>query len=162
MIYTSYYANHKRNSEKFLISISQGKIKDYPIDAHFEDIKPSWDLINIKDKDLYRQKYIKHLESVGFARIKNMLTHLSESALLKGYDDIVLLCYESLKDNWCHRIFFKDWFNEKLNAFLLPAETIEELSPFYEGVVREYNTGKLRTSKKQRVDRNYEKPGLFL
>lgn len=162
MIYTSYYANHKRNFSKFLISISQGQPKDYNVDLHFKDIKPDWELIKIKDPIRYQELYIEQLENIGFMRIKNILIHFQEWALLKGYDDIVLLCYESLKNNWCHRIFFKNWFNEKLEAIISPTQKIEELSPFYGGIIPEDSIIKIKTSKQQRIDRNYEKPGLFL
>jgi hypothetical protein len=117
-IYTSYYANRLlRTGDYTLVGISIGRNRWAKVDAYITHIAPTWDMVRLVDREVYRESYVTRLDVIGVDVIRRSL-----EGIVSG-KPIVLLCYENLqKPNlWCHRTMFADWWKEKTG------EVIEEL-----------------------------------
>ena len=86
---------------------------------------------------LFKDRYLAYLEEVGFDKIRDVLSKISE---LNGNQSLVLLCHENvMKGKDCHRRHFAEWWEgktgekveevEKLIYDQLPPEVAENKPP---------------------------------
>jgi len=119
IIYTSRYHNKAVVSGKYTpVGISQGEarfLKYTP--TYLKALAPTWAMVKITDKKVYRKAYIKQLNDLGIESVQQMLVQVSDGK------PIVLLCFEDLRkpDLWCHRTMFAEWYEE------MTGQKIEEL-----------------------------------
>jgi hypothetical protein len=96
----------------------------YPLDYELPDeakvweITPRWSYLRAPF-DSYREQYLNQLHAYGVTRIQSRFTQLQHRFQAA---DLVILCFESRPDSWCHRRMFAA-------EFWLPAtgEVIPEL-----------------------------------
>jgi hypothetical protein len=118
-IFTSRYHNKIIASGKYTpIGISQGEarfLKFTP--TYLKALAPTWAMVKITDKKVYRRAYFKQLNGIDIESVKQMLEPLSNGK------PIVLLCFEDLRkpNLWCHRTMFAEWFEKQTG------QKIEEL-----------------------------------
>ena len=114
MIYTSYYANYKKYSDFYKISISRSA-PDHSYDLRLLDLAPSSQLLKdykngVANEEEYTRRYLSSLEDLkkrGYLdRFVNSLNNHTQ--------DVVLLCYEK-PDKFCHRHILADYLNRNYN-----------------------------------------------
>jgi len=99
MIRTSYFA--KAANHPNAVAISQG-IPQWYHGARYKPLAPSWEIIHIKDPELYRQRYFQEV-----------LSKLDPSQVASELDGCILLCHE--KDSThCHRRIVAEWLEAAL------------------------------------------------
>ena len=112
MIYTSYYANHRKYKGMYRIAIS----RIYPInscDLCIIKLAPSHDLLrdykaNISSQEDYTTRYIAQLDVLYNSGKLDLFVNKIKSI----ESDIVLLCYEKPSD-FCHRHILAEYLNNK-------------------------------------------------
>lgn len=112
MIYTSYYANHRKWRGKMITEyqISNTKPKWYTQDVDkYKPVIPPWDIV-----DGYKSGRIT--EAQFEERYLNQLNSLSTDDItrLKAFnsDEAILLCWEKA-DQFCHRHILRKFLNER-------------------------------------------------
>jgi len=113
-IFTSRFSNKAladmKNTKFIAIARGLPRFKTaFQIDEQFMLIAPSWGLVKETDPDCYNIKYRNQLNYTGVETIEREFFRLSE----EGKYDIVLLCYEDVSKDWCHRRMFADWWLEE-------------------------------------------------
>ena len=99
MIQTSYFA--KAASLPNAVAISQGIPKWYT-GARYKPLAPSWDIIHLKDPELYKIRYYQEV-----------LSKLDPKQVAADLDGRILLCHE--KDStFCHRRIVAEWLEAAL------------------------------------------------
>jgi DNA repair photolyase len=99
MIQTSYFA--KAASLPNAVAISQG-IPTWYKGARYRLLAPSWDLIQIKDPELYKERYYREV-----------LSKLDPLQVASDLEGCILLCHE--KDSThCHRRIVAEWLEAAL------------------------------------------------
>jgi DNA repair photolyase len=99
MIQTSYFAKAARLPNA--VAISQG-IPDWYNGARYKPLAPSWEIIHIKDPELYNKRYCLEV-----------LSKLDPNQVATDLDGCVLLCHE--KDSThCHRRIVAEWLEAAL------------------------------------------------
>ena len=99
MIQTSYFA--KAASLPNAVAISQGIPKWYN-GARYIPLAPSWEIIHLKDPELYKKRYYQEV-----------LSKLDPGKVASDLDGCILLCHE--KDNtFCHRRIVAEWLEAAL------------------------------------------------
>ena len=135
MIYTSYFAKHKKNAEPDIayISIAVGNPK-YPVEYDIVDLnvlKP-FGIFRKYSGDAFKEKYFELLDRYGVPRIRR------EIERAKGqHETALLMCHEKDKND-CHRSMFAEWWllrtGERIDEYgeeiKKPTERIEQLSMF--------------------------------
>ena len=109
-IFTSRYGNKAlRELDMTKIGISLGKPRwslGYEVIGNLYNLAPSGSMLDMNDQEAYRVLYEQRVAAVGVAKIRSMLEALGDG------EDVVLLCYEDLRDGskWCHRRMFAEWW----------------------------------------------------
>ena len=94
MIQTSYFARAANLPNS--VAISQG-IPDWYKGSRYQLLAPSWDIIHIKDPELYKKRYCQEV-----------LSKLDPKQVAADLDGCILLCHE--KDSThCHRRIVAEW-----------------------------------------------------
>ena len=113
-IYTSYFAKaYQYPDDKYTcIAISVGIPKGFNIKS-YKKLAPSWDIIqeyknNGGDIERYKSRYYNEvLNKLDVCEVYKELKELSDGK------DIVLLCFEGIKNNdFCHRHLVSQWLRE--------------------------------------------------
>ena len=98
---TSYFAS-KLWKGKNAVAISRG-IPGWYRGRVYKALAPSWELVNIKDEDIYRDRYKQQI--------------LDRLDPIKVFEDLgqdaVLLCWER-SGEFCHRLLVAEWLEENL------------------------------------------------
>ena len=114
-IYTSYFAKAYQypNDKYTCIAISIGIPKAININKSYKKLAPLWDIIqeyknNGGDIERYKSRYYNEvLNKLDVCEVYKELKELSDGK------DIVLLCYEGIKNNdFCHRHLVSQWLRE--------------------------------------------------
>ena len=99
MIQTSYFARAANLPNS--VAISQG-IPDWYKGSRYQLLAPSWDIIHIKDPELYKKRYCQEV-----------LSKLDPKQVAADLDGCILLCHE--KDSThCHRRIVAEWLEAAL------------------------------------------------
>lgn len=99
MIQTSYFA--KAAALPNAVAISQGIPKWYN-GKRYKPLAPSWEMIHLKDPELYRKRYYEEV-----------LSKLDPKQVAADLDGCILLCHE--KDSiFCHRRIVAEWLEAAL------------------------------------------------
>lgn len=123
-IYTSYFAKaYQFPDDKYsCIAISVGVPKAINVKS-YKKLAPLWDIVqeyknNGGDIEKYKSRYYNEvLNKLGVCEVYKDLEKLSDGK------DIVLLCYEGIKNNdFCHRHLVSQWLRE--NGYDAPGELI--------------------------------------
>lgn len=123
-IYTSYFAKaYQFPDDKYsCIAISVGVPKAINVKS-YKKLAPLWDIVqeyknNGGDIEKYKRRYYNEvLNKLGVCEVYKDLEKLSDGK------DIVLLCYEGIKNNdFCHRHLVSQWLRE--NGYDAPGELI--------------------------------------
>lgn len=109
MVYTSYFAKHKKNPDPnaVYLSIAVGNPKysvPYTI-VDFRMLKP-FGVFGVYDGEEYKKKYFERLDSYGVDKIREEMLKLSGD-----HEKVFLLCHEKNK-NECHRSMFAEWWEK--------------------------------------------------
>lgn len=111
-VYTSRYANKELNNDKYVvvaISLGLPKFKiNYNIDIQVYSLAPGRDYFRSGNNDYFTSRYREDLEALGVNEVINIL-----SAVAQEGKDIVLLCFEDINKELCHRTILAEWFKEK-------------------------------------------------
>jgi uncharacterized protein YeaO (DUF488 family) len=110
MIYTSYYANHRKWAEHLLTEyqISNTKPKWWSFDiAKIDELIPPWALVDGYKKGTVTEKQFEtaYTEQLNASGINSQ--YLSK---LLVTEDILLLCWEK-PGQFCHRHILREWLN---------------------------------------------------
>lgn len=100
---TSYFGNVRNLSEASIkVSIARGEPKFFD-GFSYKKLAPSWDLVKIKDENIYTKRYKKEV-----------LDRLDPFQVYKDLgENAVLLCWEKPGD-FCHRRLVAEWLEENL------------------------------------------------
>jgi len=99
MIQTSYFG--RAASFPNAVAISQGIPKWYN-GARYKPLAPSWEIIHLKDHELYRKRYYEEV-----------LSKLDPKQVAADLEGCILLCHE--KDStFCHRRIVAEWLEAAL------------------------------------------------
>ena len=99
MIQTSYFGRAANLPNA--VAISQGIPKWYT-GARYKPLAPSWELINLKEPELYKKRYYEEV-----------LSKLDPKQVASDLDGCILLCHE--KDRtFCHRRIVAEWLEAAL------------------------------------------------
>ena len=123
-IYTSYFAKaYQFPDDKYTcIAISVGVPKAINVKS-YKKLAPLWDIVqeyknNGGDIERYKSRYYN--EVLNKLNIDEVYKELEE---LSGGKDVVLLCYEGIKNNdFCHRHLVSQWLRQ--NGYEAPGELI--------------------------------------
>lgn len=123
-IYTSYFAKaYQFPDDKYTcIAISVGVPKAINVKS-YKKLAPLWDIVqeyknNGGDIERYKSRYYNEvLNKLDVCEVYKELEELS------GGKDVVLLCYEGIKNNdFCHRHLVSQWLRQ--NGYDAPGELI--------------------------------------
>lgn len=123
-IYTSYFAKaYQFPDDKYTcIAISVGIPKAIDVKS-YKKLAPLWDIVqeyknNGGDIERYKNRYCNEvLNQLDADEVYEELKELS------GNKDVVLICYEGIKNNdFCHRHLVSQWLRE--NGYNAPGELI--------------------------------------
>ena len=95
---------------------------DYPILGEVFMLMPSRDMLRMEEEP-YTALYLKRMEGYGVDKINRAFTTLGAQAKNHGKSGLVLLCFEDITREFCHRRIFAKWWLEKTG------EVIDELGP---------------------------------
>lgn len=98
----------------------------YPLVGHVPHIAPSRDIFRINSRDRFRSLYRARLDSFGRVQIQ---TALEEVAFRGGDTRLVLLCFDDVSKDWCHRQFFAEWWLDQTG------DPVVELQPKVRGTI---------------------------
>ena len=127
-IYTSRFSNKELKSGKYYrVGITLGRPKfrlGYVESEHCYMLAPDRSMWG-KSREEFRTLYREKLDAIGEYKIKNLLREIGNKA--EGRD-VVLLCYEDVRDpsQHCHRTTLAEWLGEK---FGLKIEELDDPSP---------------------------------
>lgn len=123
-IYTSYFAKaYQFPDDKYTcIAISAGVPKAINVKS-YKKLAPLWDIVqeyknNGGDIERYKNRYYNEvLNKLDVCEVYKELKELSDGK------DVVLLCYEGIKNNdFCHRHLVSQWLRQ--NKYEAPGELI--------------------------------------
>ena len=106
-----------------------------------------------KSREEFKKLYISKLESIGEQKIKSLLREIGNRA---NGRDVVLLCYEDVRDpsQHCHRTTLAEWISEKYG---LKVEELHDPSPVkMKKVEKEIKEKEVNT-----IEQEYKQIGLF-
>lgn len=109
MIYTSYFSSKKISPEYAVIRISVGHPRwklPYQVAGAIPALAPNRAWLGMERTE-YEPLYRAKLAAAGAEKIR------SDIRALAGERPAVLLCFENLVGNWCHRRIFAHWWQEK-------------------------------------------------
>lgn len=116
-IWTSRYGNAElAKSQLRKIGITLGEPK-FPVRYDYKTLfllAPPRTLWGLPHED-FAQAYKARLDKIGVARIRRELEKITNG------EDAVLLCFEDVRKEFCHRRVFAEWWEEKTG------EKVEEL-----------------------------------
>ena len=125
-LYTSRFQNPTLTDNRYTVVgivryLPRFKLK-YNLAGNIIDIAPTKALFNIYDRATFTPPYKQHLDEVGLKQI---------SAQLKKYldmgKDVALCCFcDVRKPDWCHRLVFAEWWQEKTGEVI---NELEDNSP---------------------------------
>ena len=108
MIFTSRYANPELNSCNYTaVRISLGLPKwklPYELAGAIHELMPMG-IFGIKDYDEFHRRYFARLDAIGVNTIRVNLRRFENLG-----KPVVLLCFEDVRKNWCHRNMFASWW----------------------------------------------------
>jgi hypothetical protein len=114
MIQTSYFA--KAANLPNAVAISQG-IPEWYTGARYKPLAPSWEIIHLKDHELYKKRYCKEV-----------LSKLDPNQVAADLDGRILLCHE--KDSThCHRRIVAEWLEAALGIKVPEMDLAEKKMP---------------------------------
>lgn len=157
-IYTSRFSNKElRTGKYYTVGITLGKPKfslGYVESEHCYLLAPDKTMWG-KSREEFRTLYLKKLDSIGEWKIRNLLTKFSENA---GDRDIVLLCYEDVRDpsQHCHRTTLAEWIGMK---FGIKVEELSDPSPVK--LKKEKKKAEKKEDSPDRQDCNCKQMSLF-
>lgn len=103
------------------VRTSVGSPKWFAYDAMaWENVYPKYHWLKLPFDD-YRERYLRHLESVGVETLRGDITYMAETyaKLHDGDlpDQLTLLCFEKLSKPgaWCHRTLLSEWIQQNLS-----------------------------------------------
>lgn len=115
MIYTSYFAKHKKGADDktAYLSIAVGNPK-YEVPYEIIDIKilKPYGIFGKYHGEEYKKKYFERLNSYGVDKIMHEIERLS-----KGKENVLLMCHEKNKMD-CHRSMFAEWWLEQTGEII--------------------------------------------
>ena len=118
MIQTSYFAKAARLPNA--VAISQG-IPDWYNGSRYKPLAPSWEIIHIKDQELYKKRYCQEV-----------LSKLDPEQVATDLDGCVLLCHEK-DSSHCHRRIVAEWLESALKITVPEIKFIgDKLRAIYE------------------------------
>jgi hypothetical protein len=97
----------------------------YTLAGHLAEITPPRKIITY-ELERYRPLYLAMLEKVGSARI---LTAMEAIAMRAQKDGLVLLCYEDITKDFCHRRLFAEWFEQQTGIVVPELATRARVKP---------------------------------
>lgn len=160
-IYTSRFSNKElRRKSYYTVGITLGKPRfslGYIESAHCYALAPDrwmWG----KSREEFRKLYFEKLDKMGIDKVQGLLDSFTSEADLTGRD-VVLLCYEDVRDpaEHCHRTSLAEW------VAMHTGEIIEELpdpSPVkYKKVPKSKENASISPQPKQETQ--YEQLSLF-
>lgn len=107
---TSYFgrANSKAFKERGLRFVSVARSCRYWNGERYPDLFPTWEMINMTDKDKYEKVYRE-----------KVLSKLDPVKVFNDLEDAVILCHESQSsidngETFCHRHMIAKWLEEEL------------------------------------------------
>lgn len=105
MIYTSYFANHRKFQHLTKVSISRFPPKWFSADIKAFELAPSAELLkDYKDGNVSDSEYeIRYFNET--------LSKLNPLEIYQRYDGSVFLCFEKSSD-FCHRQIVANWLKE--------------------------------------------------
>lgn len=113
-VWTSRYCNPVLADDKYIkVGISLGDPKyelPYKMDDKIYSLAPSRAYMRSEKQEFIAQ-YTQDLEAVGIDRILERLFSLG----IEGRE-IVLLCFEDVSKDFCHRTVLADWIYSKIGA----------------------------------------------
>lgn len=155
-IFTSRFSNPELQTGKYtVVGIVRGlprfRLK-YQLAGNIRQIAPPGYLWNENDRDRFTPKYFHHMDQQSMNAIRAILNDY----LSKGRD-VVLCCYEDVRipDEWCHRLVFAEWYEEKTGIKIEELPDISEIK--YPKGKKAVATPKSMESKQQ----EYEQMTLF-
>ena len=108
MIFTSRYANPELKSCNYTaVRISLGLPKwklPYELAGAIHELMPMG-IFGIKDYDEFHRRYFARLDAIGVNTIRVNLRRFENLG-----KPVVLLCFEDVRKNWCHRNMFASWW----------------------------------------------------
>ena len=120
---TSYYASKKLDRTRhYLVRTSIGAPRFLKCDDSCLELAPKREWIGLPEPE-YKVHYLQKLESLGAAKITELLQELETRATLQNKTP-VLLCYEALhphqvaEGQFCHRRLFAEWFEKETGRVL--------------------------------------------
>lgn len=107
---TSYFgrANSKAFKDRGLRFVSVARSCRYWTGERYPDLFPTWEMINMTDKDKYEKVYRE-----------KVLSKLDPVKVYEDLEDAVILCHESIDkiesgETFCHRHMIAKWLEEEL------------------------------------------------
>lgn len=91
----------------------------YELAATLKELAPTRALFAVHDRARFTPAYVAQLDALGVAEVAARLEAIRQAA---GADP-VLLCFEDLTRDWCHRLVFAAWWRVRTG------ETVLELAP---------------------------------
>ncbi len=128
-LYTSRYQSQALIQKSGLtpVSTSVGSPRfhlQYTLLDHLAEITPPREIIHY-GLERYRPLYLAKLEKIGVAKIIKAMEAIVDRSKKDG---LVLLCYEDIAKEFCHRRLFAEWIEEKA-GIVIPELTLAHLSP---------------------------------
>lgn len=110
-VWVSRYANKELNEEKYKkIGISLGRPRfkiGYKLEGQLYSLAPGRDYFRASE-DVFTEKYRAGLDSLGIEKVMSILEQVAEEDR-----DLVLLCFEDVDKDMCHRTLLADWIGEQ-------------------------------------------------
>jgi hypothetical protein len=114
MIQTSYFV--RAASLPNAVAISQG-IPNWYTGARYKPLAPSWEIIHLKDHELYKKRYYEEV-----------LSKLDPEQVASNLEGCILLCHE--KDStFCHRRIVAEWLEAAWESRFLKMELAVKKMP---------------------------------
>lgn len=113
-VWVSRYSNKELNDEKYKkIGISLGKPRfkiGYKLEGQLYSLAPGRDYFRAPE-DVFIERYREGLDKLGIEKVMSILEQVAEENR-----DLVLLCFEDVDKDMCHRTLLADWIGEQMGV----------------------------------------------
>ncbi len=142
MIFTSRYANPELNSCKYTaVRISLGLPKwklPYELAGAIHELMPMG-IFGIKDYDEFHKRYFARLDALGVNTIQENLRRFENLG-----KPVVLLCFEDVRKNWCHRNMFASWWEHHTGEVITELQVDNQLTfPLDDIIYTSHHSGEI-------------------
>ena len=123
-VYTARYSNPAVEQSGLVpvrITVGHPRFRlRYELGGFIRELAP-FGLRSVSDPDEFDQRYIAQLDALGADAIRKLLQAVSD---VNGGRDLVLLCFEDLRDpsKHCHRTTFAEWWHQRTGEQVVELE----------------------------------------